>query len=70
MPALEQAGVPTRRWYYPPLPEHPAYAACATLGDLAATRRLAAGLLGLPFHGGLTDTQADDVMAALDSLLR
>lgn len=66
---LNGAGVPTRRWYYPSLPHHPAYAACPTLGDVDATGRLAAGLLGLPFHSQLTGTDVDRVVAALDSLL-
>jgi len=67
--ALDEAGVPTRRWYCPPLHEHPAYASSETIGDLAAAGRLASGLLGLPFHSGLTRAGVTRVIAALDSLL-
>ena len=67
--ALEADGVPTRRWYFPPLDAHPAYADCATFGDLVATSRLAAGLLGLPFHGRMRRTDVDRVAATLASRL-
>lgn len=67
--ALSQAGIPTRRWYHPPLTAHPAYAACETIGDTGATTELAEGLLGLPFHGGLEAADVERVVAALDSLL-
>ncbi|MFN0127178.1 MAG: aminotransferase class I/II-fold pyridoxal phosphate-dependent enzyme [Verrucomicrobiales bacterium] len=67
--ALGHAGIPTRRWYYPPLTAHPAYAGCETFGDTGATAELAEGLLGLPFHGGLEAADVERVVAALDSLL-
>lgn len=68
--SLEQAGVPTRRWYYPPLDVHPAYRGCQTLGDVQAAGRLAAGLIGLPFHSRLSRADITRVLAVLDSLLR
>jgi dTDP-4-amino-4,6-dideoxygalactose transaminase len=67
--ALACAGVPTRRWYFPPLHRHPAYAGCASLGDLSGTDRLAASLLGLPFHHLLTIADIGRVVDALDPLL-
>jgi dTDP-4-amino-4,6-dideoxygalactose transaminase len=68
--ALDSDGVPTRRWYFPPLHAHPAYAACETFGDLDATSHLAAGLLGLPFHAGMRRADVDRVVASLSSRLR
>lgn len=67
--SLEQVGVPTRRWYFPALTHHPAYAGCATIGDLPATERLAGELLGLPFHLGLTQADIERVVDAVDAVL-
>ena len=61
---LGEAGVETRRWYYPPLPKHPAFSAIPCIGpdgkkDLPVTARLADGLLGLPFHTSLKEPQIE-----------
>ncbi len=69
MSSLDYAGIPTRRWYHPPLTGHPAYAACESFGDTQATAKLAEGLLGLPFHSGLGTADVERVVASLDSLI-
>lgn len=61
---LTEQGIETRRWYYPPLPKHPAFSGVPCVGpdgtqDLPATARLADGLLGLPFHTSLKATQIE-----------
>jgi dTDP-4-amino-4,6-dideoxygalactose transaminase len=62
--ALAQAGIETRRWYCPPLFEHPAFSEFARLGPdggphLPVTADLGQRLLGLPFH---TSLQPDDIL--------
>lgn len=63
---LAAAGIQTRRWYYPPLHCHPAFAACARTA-LPVTGRLASHALGLPWFAGMTATQCEAVVAALRS---
>ena len=67
--ALAKEGIETRRWYHPPLHEHPAFADAERIGELPATRRLARQLLGLPFHLALPDDAPDRIAAALDRTL-
>jgi dTDP-4-amino-4,6-dideoxygalactose transaminase len=61
---LTEQGIETRRWYCPPLPKHPAFSDIPCVGpdgkqDLPVTARLADGLLGLPFHTSLKETQIE-----------
>ncbi len=61
---LAEKGIETRRWYYPPLPRHPAFSGFPRVGpdggqDLPVTARLADGLLGLPFHTSLKESQIE-----------
>lgn len=68
--ALARSGIETRRWYLPPLNEHPAFAAVKRIGPggtsrLPVTERLASTLLGLPFHSRLT---GEDVATVVDAL--
>lgn len=63
---LGEAGMETRRWYYPPLPRHPAFSDIPCIGpdgkkDLLVTARLADGLLGLPFHTSLNEVKIEHV---------
>ncbi|MEM7147001.1 MAG: DegT/DnrJ/EryC1/StrS family aminotransferase [Verrucomicrobiota bacterium] len=64
--ALADDGIEARRWYHPPLHEHPAFTDCPQAGDLAVTRTLANELLGLPFHLDLTPEDIHRIAAALD----
>lgn len=51
--ALRAQGIETRRWYWPALPQHPAFQALPAAGGLAETARLAEHALGLPWHAFL-----------------
>ena len=69
---LAQDGIETRRWYLPPLYEHPAFARMLRIGPnggstLPVTESLATLLLGLPFH---TRLSAQDVARVVESLGR
>ncbi|NWG73395.1 MAG: DegT/DnrJ/EryC1/StrS family aminotransferase [Rubrivivax sp.] len=73
--ALEQAGIETRRWYLPPLHEHPPFRDAVRIGpagrsELPVTRDLASSLLGLPFHTLLSTDDVARVVTALRCALR
>ncbi len=73
--ALARSGIETRRWYLPPLNEHPAFGAVKRIGPggtsrLPVTERLATTLLGLPFHSRLTGEEVATVVDALAALLK
>jgi dTDP-4-amino-4,6-dideoxygalactose transaminase len=68
--ALAQRGIETRRWYLPPLNDHPAYRDARRIGPagggrLPVTEQLATSLLGLPFHSRLT---RDDVRTVVEAV--
>jgi len=68
--ALDRAAIETRRWYLPPLHEHPPFRDARRIGpagssELPVTARLASSLLGLPFHTLLSEQDAARVVAAL-----
>lgn len=59
---LTNQGIETRRWYYPPLTEHPAFKDSQWLApdgsdELTVTKTLSHNLLGLPFHTYLEEKQ-------------
>ncbi|MCV6638075.1 DegT/DnrJ/EryC1/StrS family aminotransferase [Candidatus Albibeggiatoa sp. nov. NOAA] len=62
---LEQHGIETRRWYYPPLYQHAAFKHLAHSDDLPNVRTLSPQLLGLPFHHFLTE---QDIVYICNSL--
>jgi dTDP-4-amino-4,6-dideoxygalactose transaminase len=66
---LAALGVETRRWYWPPLHGHPAFAKCRRSDDLPHTVALSEQLLGIPFHLRLPDDAPERVAAALGSVL-
>ena len=72
--ALAAAGIETRRWNYPPLHRHPAFARALRAGpgggaELPVTEALAHGTLGLPWHAALTPGQCERVAAVLREAL-
>lgn len=76
---LAQAGIESRRWYCPPLHQHPAYAGISSVGlsgstDLPVTHDLACRGLGLPWHHLLTTEDfcliQQTLMQALESAER
>jgi dTDP-4-amino-4,6-dideoxygalactose transaminase len=60
-----EAGIETRRWYWPPLHRHAAFAHCERAGALTVTEAASNELIGLPFHLGLTPK---DMLRIRDSL--
>jgi dTDP-4-amino-4,6-dideoxygalactose transaminase len=62
---LEKAGIETRRWYCPPLYDHPAFKTCKQCGPLTTVNELGARLLGLPFHLDLTEAEVEFVCSTL-----
>lgn len=66
---LAAAGIETRRWYYPPLNRHPAFADAGIAGNLDATTRISSRLLGLPFHLDLNSASIDTVAQRLARIL-
>lgn len=65
---LRQAGIETRAWYLPLVPDHPAFAT-ENAWDIPVSRTLAPRMLGLPFHPGLDNGQIDRVCQSLANLL-
>jgi dTDP-4-amino-4,6-dideoxygalactose transaminase len=65
---LREHGIHTRRWYYPPLDRHPAFAGFPRADDLAATHRIADQILGLPFHLDITPADMDYICYWLNRL--
>jgi dTDP-4-amino-4,6-dideoxygalactose transaminase len=67
---LAAEGIETRRWYYPPLNGHPAFADAGVAGNLDATMKISSRLLGLPFHLDLDSARIDKVAQTLARILR
>lgn len=67
--AMAGLGIETRRWYFPPVHEQPAFANHQRLGDLPVTRRLTKQLIGLPFHPSLPENAPTRVAEALEQVL-
>jgi dTDP-4-amino-4,6-dideoxygalactose transaminase len=66
---LAAEGIETRRWYYPPLNRHPAFADAGVAGNLDATTRISSRLLGLPFHLDLESATIERVAETLARVL-
>ena len=62
---LAAEGIETRRWYWPPLHLHPAFADAGAAGKLDATMTISKRLLGLPFHLELDPQGMDRVAQTL-----
>jgi dTDP-4-amino-4,6-dideoxygalactose transaminase len=62
---LAALGIETRRWYYPPLHRHPAFAGAGVAGELIATASISGRMLGLPFHLHLDTTGIETVARGL-----
>ena len=74
---LALAGIETRRWYWPPLHHHPAFAHCPRAleggesgeGELPVTEALGRHLLGLPWFAEITPAQCAEVVERLNDQL-
>jgi dTDP-4-amino-4,6-dideoxygalactose transaminase len=67
--ALARAGVQTRRWYFPPLSQHPAFAAVDRAGSLDGVGAVAGRVLGVPFHLDLTPEDLRHVFSVLQQAI-
>jgi dTDP-4-amino-4,6-dideoxygalactose transaminase len=63
--ALALAEVQTRRWYCPPLSQHPAFAAVERAGSLDGVKAVSGRVLGVPFHLELTPADLYRVFGVL-----
>ncbi|WP_417466253.1 DegT/DnrJ/EryC1/StrS family aminotransferase [Kordiimonas sp.] len=74
--ALTTAGIQTRKWYFPPLHEHAAFAGMDLVAEGNAGEMfpviadLKKRLIGLPFHAFLDETDIDYIASTLQPLLR
>ena len=66
---LSAVGIETRRWYYPPLNGHPAFADSMVAGGLGATADISGRMLGLPFHLDLNPARLDRIAQELAQIL-
>ncbi|MDM8557196.1 DegT/DnrJ/EryC1/StrS family aminotransferase [Candidatus Parabeggiatoa sp. HSG14] len=69
---LTHQGIETRRWYCPPLTEHPAFEGMPQIAPngnhlLKVTEELSHCLLGLPFHTSLNEEQIAYICSILKS---
>lgn len=62
---LAGLGIESRRWYWPPLHRHPAFAEHDRVDNLPHTEMLAGQLIGLPFHLHL---EPDSIVRVCESL--
>lgn len=62
---LGAQGVETRRWYCPPLTDHPAFARMPFAGEIPVARDLGERLVALPFHLLLADEDLVRVVEAV-----
>jgi dTDP-4-amino-4,6-dideoxygalactose transaminase len=65
--ALSEEGIETRRYFWPPVHRHKAYAHLTKV-DLPVTDSVAGSVLSLPMFGDLTDDDVDGVVEALRSI--
>lgn len=66
---LAAAGVQSRRWYCPPLHQHPRFADFPNNGALPHAETLGQRLLGLPFHLDLQDADIARICVALGQFI-
>lgn len=62
-------GIETRRWYCPPIHQHPAFASAIKADELVEVESLSESLLGLPFFLGMEVEEVDYVCASLAEAL-
>jgi dTDP-4-amino-4,6-dideoxygalactose transaminase len=65
--ALTRERIQTRRWYFPPLSRHPAFAGVERAGALDGVDAVSGRVLGVPFH---LDLAAEDLRRVFGALRR
>ncbi len=66
---LDQQGIATLRWYYPPVFDHPPFSHYPQINKLSNTKQLAQELIGLPFHTVLTPDNIAYICQAVKTTL-
>ncbi len=66
---LSDAGIETRRWYCPILPQHPLFSGFTAIDGVPVARQLSTELLGVPFHTSLQRNEMAYVVERLRSAL-
>jgi dTDP-4-amino-4,6-dideoxygalactose transaminase len=69
--ALEPRGVPTKRYFYPPLHQQKIFSEfhTSTDRDLRITERVSSGVVSLPIYASLSNDEVDMIVDAVDTLL-
>jgi dTDP-4-amino-4,6-dideoxygalactose transaminase len=66
---MAEHGIECRRWYCPPLPQHPFFMDCPRAGKLDVAYHLGERILGLPFHLEMDEQSVATVLEALHASL-
>lgn len=66
---MAAAGVETRRWYHPLLPDHKAFESNQKASPLQTARNISARLIGLPFHPFLSEADIERIVDLLPASL-
>jgi dTDP-4-amino-4,6-dideoxygalactose transaminase len=67
---LAELGIQAKKYFWPPVHQHTAYARRFPPGSLPRTERASGGGLALPLYGHMTDAQMERVVDAVRSALR
>lgn len=67
---LMEAGIETRRWYYPPSHLQEMWRGSPVTGEMDVTEDIANRLLGLPMHRGLSAADIEYVCTTLGAILK
>ena len=66
---FREAGIETRRWYCPPLYQHPALSGSSHMADMTVAEDIGKRIIGLPFFLGMSEQDIERVANALRSIL-
>lgn len=66
---LTRKNIQTRRWYYPLLPNHPAFFNYKKIGELNSASKIINSLLGLPFHLSLQKKEIDYIALCINEVV-
>lgn len=66
---LNQAGVETRRWYYPLIQNHQAFKNLQQIDELKTAEKISQSIIGLPFYLGLKDIDIQSISHTLMEII-
>lgn len=67
---LEERGIGTRHYFFPPLHHHPRYKSCERLDDLAVTDAVAQRIVSLPISNRFTQAMVERVCGEIGAVVR